>query len=90
MDTQPRAGAFMSASTPAAASRQAADAVEDRPDFVARSVTLASETLGIIAKIDLVEGEDGTVTPVDTKKGNARMSPKAPMSPSGFRCAPRR
>jgi CRISPR-associated endonuclease Cas1/CRISPR-associated protein Cas4 len=47
----------------------AADAVEDRPDFVARSVTLASETLGIIAKIDLVEGEDGTVTPVDTKKG---------------------
>jgi CRISPR-associated endonuclease Cas1/CRISPR-associated protein Cas4 len=47
----------------------AADAVEDRPDFVARSVTLASETLGIIAKIDLVEGEDGAVTPVDTKKG---------------------
>lgn len=46
-----------------------ADAVEDRPDFVARSVMLASETLGIIAKIDLVEGEDGAVTPVDTKKG---------------------
>jgi len=41
----------------------------DKPDFTARSVTLASETLGIIAKIDLVEGEDGAVTPVDTKKG---------------------
>jgi CRISPR-associated endonuclease Cas1/CRISPR-associated protein Cas4 len=41
----------------------------DRPDFVARSVTLASERLGIIAKMDLVEGEDGSVTPVDTKKG---------------------
>jgi CRISPR-associated endonuclease Cas1/CRISPR-associated protein Cas4 len=41
----------------------------DKPDFVARSVTLASEKLGIIAKMDLVEGEDGTVTPVDTKKG---------------------
>ncbi|MGE3226209.1 MAG: CRISPR-associated endonuclease Cas1 [Parvibaculaceae bacterium] len=39
------------------------------PDFTARSVTLASEALGIIAKMDLVEGEDGAVTPVDTKKG---------------------
>src|SRR6266508_3541518 len=42
---------------------------DDRPDFTARSVTLASERLGIIAKMDLIEGEDGTVTPVDTKKG---------------------
>src|SRR5947209_6647744 len=42
---------------------------DDQPDFVARSVTLSSEALGIIAKIDLVEGEDGAVTPVDTKKG---------------------
>jgi CRISPR-associated protein Cas4 len=46
-----------------------ADEVGERPDFVARSVMLASETLGIIAKMDLVEGEDGTVTPIDTKKG---------------------
>src|SRR5258706_9347843 len=43
--------------------------VDDRPDFLARSVTLASEALGIIGKMDLIEGEDGTVTPVDTKKG---------------------
>jgi CRISPR-associated endonuclease Cas1/CRISPR-associated protein Cas4 len=42
---------------------------EEKPDFTARSVTLASERLGIIAKIDLIDGEDGTVTPVDTKKG---------------------
>ncbi len=42
---------------------------EERPDFAARSVTLASERLGIIAKMDLIEGEDGAVTPVDTKKG---------------------
>lgn len=42
---------------------------EDRSEFAARSVTLASEQLGIIAKIDLIEGEDGTVTPIDTKKG---------------------
>jgi CRISPR-associated endonuclease Cas1/CRISPR-associated protein Cas4 len=47
----------------------APDAVDDRPDFAARSVTLASERFGIIAKMDLIEGEDGTVTPVDTKKG---------------------
>jgi CRISPR-associated exonuclease Cas4/CRISPR-associated protein Cas1 len=43
--------------------------IDDKPDFVVRSVTLASEALGIIAKMDLVEGEDGSVTPVDTKKG---------------------
>ncbi len=42
---------------------------EERPDFVVRSVTLASERLGLIAKIDVIEGEDGTLTPVDTKKG---------------------
>src|SRR6266436_1539380 len=43
--------------------------IDDKPDFVARSVTLASDTLGVIAKMDLIEGEDGTVTPIDTKKG---------------------
>jgi CRISP-associated protein Cas1 len=32
-------------------------------------VTMSSEALGIVAKMDLVEGEDGAVTPVDTKKG---------------------
>jgi CRISPR-associated endonuclease Cas1/CRISPR-associated protein Cas4 len=42
---------------------------DEKPDFTARSVTLGSERLGIIAKIDLIEGEDGSVTPVDTKKG---------------------
>ncbi len=48
---------------------QAGEGREGVPDFAARSVTLASERLGIIAKIDLIDGEDGTVTPVDTKKG---------------------
>src|SRR6266436_3781991 len=43
--------------------------LDDKPDFVARSVTLSSDGLGIIAKMDLIEGEDGTVTPIDTKKG---------------------
>src|ERR1700691_2567571 len=35
----------------------------------ARSVELASEQLGITAKLDLLEGSDGGVVPVDTKKG---------------------
>src|SRR5580698_1520493 len=35
----------------------------------ARSVELSSEKLGIIAKLDLLEGADGGVVPVDTKKG---------------------
>ena len=42
---------------------------EERPDFAVRAVTLSSAALGIVAKMDLVEGEGGTVTPVDTKKG---------------------
>jgi CRISPR-associated endonuclease Cas1/CRISPR-associated protein Cas4 len=35
----------------------------------ARSLTLASERLGLIARIDLIEAEDGRVTPVDYKRG---------------------
>ena len=42
---------------------------DEKPDFTARSVTLTSERLGIIAKIDLIDGGGGAVTPVDTKKG---------------------
>ncbi len=36
----------------------------------ARSVDLASESLGITATLDLVEAADGGVVPVDTKKGH--------------------
>ena len=35
----------------------------------ARSVTMSSERLGVIAKIDVVEASDGMVMPVDFKKG---------------------
>ncbi len=38
----------------------------------ARSVTLSSERLRVIAKMDLVEGEGGVVTPVDYKHGKPR------------------
>ena len=36
---------------------------------VSRSLTLSSERLGVIAKIDIAEAEDGIVTPVDYKRG---------------------
>lgn len=35
----------------------------------ARSVTLSSSRLGLIAKLDLIEGADGLVVPVDYKRG---------------------
>lgn len=38
----------------------------------ARSVELASERLGISAKLDLVEGVAGGVVPIDTKKGRPK------------------
>jgi CRISP-associated protein Cas1 len=37
-----------------------------------RSVMLSSERWGVIAKMDLVEAEDGKVTPVDYKRGRPR------------------
>jgi CRISPR-associated endonuclease Cas1/CRISPR-associated protein Cas4 len=46
-----------------------AAALDDATRIHARSVTLASETLGVIARLDLVEGEAGSVRPVDTKRG---------------------
>ena len=41
-------------------------------DIHARSVTLSSERLRVIAKMDLVEIEGGFVTPVDYKHGHPR------------------
>ena len=42
---------------------------EEDERFHARSITLASDQLGLIAKLDLLEGEGDTVTPVDYKRG---------------------
>jgi len=36
----------------------------------ARSITLSSSRLGLIAKLDLVEGEGDAVTPVDYKRSS--------------------
>ena len=46
------------------------DSTEDEPVRVARSVTLGSERLGLIAKADIIEGSaDGTVIPIEVKRG---------------------
>jgi CRISPR-associated protein Cas1 len=37
-----------------------------------RSVSLSSNAHGLIAKLDLIEAEDGAVTPVDYKRGSPR------------------
>lgn len=42
----------------------------------ARSVTLSSQQLGVIAKIDVIEGIDGSVVPVDYKKGEPQADGK--------------
>ncbi|HXH08049.1 MAG TPA: CRISPR-associated endonuclease Cas1 [Vicinamibacterales bacterium] len=46
------------------------EAAEER--IHSRSVMLASDTHRLIARIDLVEGEGGRVTPVDYKRGSPR------------------
>ena len=38
----------------------------------ARSVTLASDQLGVVAKLDLIEGTGNRVTPVDYKRGKPK------------------
>jgi len=43
--------------------------VEAEERIHARSVTLSSERLGLVAKLDLVEGEGEAVQPVDYKRG---------------------
>lgn len=41
----------------------------DMDDFKTRRLLLASERLGLIAELDILEGVDGAVIPVDVKKG---------------------
>ena len=43
--------------------------VERTPKLHARSVTLSSARLGLIARMDLIESDGGRVTPVDYKRG---------------------
>ncbi len=48
---------------------EAKRAEAEQMEIHARSVTLASDTLGLIARLDLIEGDGCHVTPVDYKRG---------------------
>ena len=56
------------------------EAEEDEKIHV-RSITLSSNRLGLIAKLDLLEGEGDTVTPVDYKRGKRPHIAKGVYSP---------
>lgn len=58
-----------SAPLPAPDAIAAAQVGEDEDRIVSRSMTLASERLGVIAKLDVAEAEGGLVTPIDYKRG---------------------
>ncbi|MGH7089586.1 MAG: CRISPR-associated endonuclease Cas4g/Cas1g [Stellaceae bacterium] len=47
----------------------------------ARSVTLSSDRLGLIARLDLIESEDGAVVPVDYKRGRRPHVPAGAYEP---------
>lgn len=64
--------------------RGSAPSAEDFDDFSkihAKSITVGSEKLQAIAKIDLLEGEDGFVTPVDYKRGAPPNNPEKSWEP---------
>ena len=60
-------------------------APEQEATIHSRSVTLSSQTHLLIAKMDLIEGEGGTVVPVDYKKGSPRESDDGPQAWSADR-----
>lgn len=57
------------------------DALETLPPLHARSVTVGSETLGAIARIDVIESAAGQVVPVDYKRGRAPDVPEGAYEP---------
>ena len=58
------------------------DPQDDFEDLkVARSVELSSEKLDLVAKVDLVESEDGEVRPVDYKRGKRPHVPRQAYDP---------
>jgi CRISPR-associated protein Cas1 len=59
----------------------AADQVEETVRIHARSIDVGSDPLGAIARIDLLEGENGWVTPVDYKRGSAPDIPEQAWEP---------
>ena len=54
---------------------------EEGEKIHAKSITLSSNRLGLMAKMDLVEGEGTTVTPVDYKRGKRPHVPQGAYDP---------
>lgn len=59
----------------------AAGEAEEGEKIHAKSITLSSNRLGLIAKMDLVEGEGSVVTPVDYKRGKRPHVPQGAYDP---------
>ncbi len=59
----------------------APDETEEGEKIHAKSITLSSNRLGLIAKLDLIEGEGNNVTPVDYKRGKRPHTPKGAYDP---------
>lgn len=55
--------------------------IEEHDVLHGRSITLSSNRLGLIAKLDLIEAEDGKVTPVDYKRGKRPHIPRNAYDP---------
>jgi CRISPR-associated protein Cas4 len=53
----------------------------DPEPVVARSVSLASETLGLTGKLDLLEVTDGRAVPVETKRAAPPVNPERSYEP---------
>ena len=64
---------------------EVAEAVEPEEKWRARSVLLSAPRLGLIAKVDIVEGRGGKVRPVDYKKG--RPGKEGPRDPERIQMA---
>ncbi|HVQ39617.1 MAG TPA: CRISPR-associated endonuclease Cas1 [Pyrinomonadaceae bacterium] len=64
-----------------AGSVPAADEFSEGQRVHARSISIGSDQLGAVAKIDVLEGEDGVVTPVDYKRGSPPDNPERSWEP---------
>src|SRR3990170_511172 len=58
----------------------AAEELSDEDRLHSRSVMLSSDTHGLIARIDLIEGTGGAVVPVDYKRGAPREGVDSPQA----------
>lgn len=59
----------------------AAAALDDQVKLHSRSVLIGSDRLGAVARIDLIEADDGKVVPVDYKRGAAPNLPEGAWEP---------